>query len=173
MTELMRFFWQLVLLRRLPQDLPSSAFLLHALLLLNVGLSFVLGMPQIENPLLLLGISLFELALSASLLYFGLLLRGTPKRWLQSYSALLGVGAFFALLLLIVRALETITAVTGLSELASLLVFFWVIAAMAHVLRHSLEIPLAAAIVIVFLYTMLVVGLTSQWLPMQPTVGQS
>jgi hypothetical protein len=165
MADLIRFFWQLALLRRGPQDLPDSLFLLQVLLVLNLGLSFVLGLQVFASPLDVLGASVLELLLSALLLFVGLRLRGTANRWRQSYSALLGIGLIASVITLAYRSLADFLGAPEVAGLLDLLVFLWLLTAMAHVLRHSFDIPLMLALVIVFLYTMALFGLLTQWFP--------
>jgi len=163
MTELVRFFWQMALLRRAPQDLPGSAFLLQVLLAINLGLSFLLGLKVFDNPMDVLGATVLELALSAALLFAGLRIQGKGERWRQSYTALLGIGVIGGLVTLSYR---TVAGLLGIQEVAGLLdlaVFFWLLVAMAHIVRHSFDIALPFAIIIVFLYTMFMLGLVAQW----------
>jgi len=163
MTELVRFFWQMALLRRAPQDLPGSMFLLQVLLAINLGLNFLLGLNVFDNPVDVLGATVLELALSAVLLYAGLRIHGKGERWRQSYTALLGIGAIGALLALSYRTVASLIGIPELAGLLDLAVFFWLLVAMAHIVRHSFEIALPFAIIIVFLYTMFMLGLVAQW----------
>jgi len=165
MAELTRFFWQMALLRRRPQDLPDSLFLLQALLLISLGLGLVLGLRVFASPLDVMGANLLELMLSASLMFVGLKLRGKANRWRQSYSALLGIGIIASLITLAYRSLADLVGASEFAGLLDLVVFFWLLTAMAHVLRHSFDISLPLAIVVVILYTMFVLGLVAQLFP--------
>jgi len=172
MTELIRFFWQMALLRRAPQDLPDSAFLLHALLVVNLGLNFLLGLKVFAGPLDALGATLLELVLSAALLFAGLQSQGKRERWRQSYTSLLGIGVIGALVTLVYRALAVLLGMPVVSGFLDLLVFLWLMVAMAHVVRHSFDIALPFGILIVFAYTMFLLGLVAQWFPPELPAAQ-
>lgn len=163
MTALLRFFWELTLLRRAPQDLPRSAWLMQSLLLLNLLLSTLLGLAVFAGPLKSLSSAVLELVLSAALLFAALQVRGQAARWMQAYTGLLGVGAVLGLLGLGYRLPALALGVPALAEILDLGLFFWNILAMAHILRHALDIALPLAILIVFAYTIFVFGLVVQW----------
>jgi len=163
MLQLIRFFLDLALLRRRPQDLPDSLFLLQILLLLNVVLNFPLGLQVFAGVRDALLATLLELVLSAALLFAGLQVRGWSNRWRQSYCALLGIGVVGALVTLSYRALAAALGIPALAATLDLAVFLWLLLAMAHVLRHAFDIPLPFAILVTFAYTMFLLGLVAQW----------
>lgn len=163
MPELIRFFVQLALLQRKPQDLPGSWFLFQLLLVLNLAFNYLLGLGAFDDAGDALQATLLELVLSAALLFAGLQTNGKASRWLQSYSALLGIGIVGALASLTYRALAAALGVPALAGALDLVVFLWLMLAMAHVLRHSFDIGLPLGILIVFTYTMFLLGLMAQW----------
>jgi hypothetical protein len=163
MPELIRFFLDLALLRRKPQDLPDSLFLLQVLLLLNLALSFPLGLGVFDTAADAFLAALLELVLSAGLLFAALQLQGRSSRWRQSYSALLGIGIVGTLLTMVYRALAVALGTPVLAATLDLVVFLWLMLAMGHVVRHTFEIPLPFGILIVFAYTMFLLGLVAQW----------
>ena len=163
MSELIRFFLDLALLRRKPQDLPDSLFLFQVLLVLNLVLNFPLGIAALGSPGNALAATLLELALSAALLFAGLQARGMANRWRQSYSALLGVGIVGAVVTLVYRGLTAALGVPGLSHMFDLALFMWLMLVMGHVIRHTFDIALPFGILIVFAYTMFLLGLVAQW----------
>jgi len=161
MNDLTRFFWQLCLLRRTPGDLPRSPWLLQWLLLLNLLINTLLGVPVFGPGASLLA-ALVELLLSAGLLFAALQVRGRAERWLQSYAALLGAGVVLGGIALVYRNLLGLAGVE-MAALPDLMLFVWSIVVMAHVLRHALDIGLAASVLIVLAYTMFLFGLIAQW----------
>jgi len=163
MSELIRFFLDLALLRRKPQDLPDSLFLLQVLLALNLALGFPLGLGVFGDAGNALMAALLELLLSAALLFAGLQVQGKANRWRQSYCALLGIGILGALVTIIYRAFAAALGMPLLSSTLDLLVFLWLLVATAHVVRHTFDIPLPFGILIVFIYTMFLLGLIAQW----------
>jgi len=163
MVELIRFFVDVALLRRVPQDLPASPFLLKTLLALNLLLNIPLAMTVFETPLDAVLATLLELVATAALLFAGLQARGKSSRWEQSFCALLGLGVLAAVVTIGYRALTALLGVPQLAGLLDLALFLWMMLAMAHVVRHTFEIPLPFGILIVFAYTMFVLGLIAQW----------
>lgn len=165
MVELLKFFFQLSLLRRAPQDLPGSRFLLLALLGSNFFLSFLLGAHLFRTPLDAVMATGVELLLGASLLYAALYLRDHAGRWQQAYSALLGLGILAVLVASLYRAVFASLGLPAIAVLLDLVVFVWMMMAMSHVLRHTLDILLPYAILVVFAYTMLVLSLIGHYFP--------
>jgi len=161
MNDLTRFFWQLCLLRRTPSDLPRSIWLLKGVLILNLLLNTLLGLPVFGLSASVLA-ALLEMLLSAGLLFAALQVRGVAQRWLQSYSALLGAGVVLGGIALAYRNLLGLAGVEE-TALPDLMLFVWSIVVMAHVLRHALDIRMAAAVLIVLAYTMFLFGLIAQW----------
>ena len=173
MLELLRFFAALALLKRRPQDLPDSLFLLQVLLALDIVLSLLLGMGHFADSVDALLITLVELLVSAALLFAGLHSVGKSARWRQAYIALLGIGVLGSLISVLYRVLAGLLGLPELVGLLDLVVFFWLMFAMAHIVRHAFEIPLPFAMLIVFAYTLFVVGLVAQWFVPEMAVPQS
>lgn len=173
MMELLRFFGEMALLRRAPQDLPGSVFLLQVLVVLNLGLGILLGLGQFSDPLQALAANLLELVFSAAVLYLGLVSVGKAARWVQSYSAFLGIGLLGGLLVLLFRVLAELSGVNALLDVSGLVLFFWLMVVMAHIVRHSFDMPLPFAILVVFLYTMVIISLTAYLFPPEMAVGES
>ena len=171
MTALFRFFLELTLLRRAPQELPGSPWLMQFLILLNLLLNTLLGLAVFASPLKSLGAAALELVLSAALLFAALQVRGKAARWLQAYTGLLGIGAVLGLFGLGYRLVAQVVGISALADILDLVVFFWNILAMGHVLRHALDIALPLAIVIVFAYTIFLFGLVVQWLAPELTAS--
>ena len=171
MLELMRFFWQLALLRRNPQDLPGSVFLLQGLLLVNLLLGVALGIGLYGSPLRVLGASVLEIVLSGSLLYAGLYTQGKSARWRQAFSALLGIGIIGSLVVAVLHGVGLVFGVSDAMALLDLLVFGWLLVANSHVLRHSLAVGMPLAMAIVILYTMFLLALVAQWFPPELPAG--
>lgn len=165
MRQLIEYFWQLLLLRRGPQDAPSSLALLQLLVGLNLVVNALLGRAIFGGLGRALGAEVMELVVSAALLFAALQVRGHAARWRQSYIALLGASALMAVLALGYRLVGSVTGVTGLVDLLDLVLFFWGLAVLGHILRHALEISLGFGILLAFAYTMFLLGLVAQWLP--------
>lgn len=157
------FFLELALLRRKPQDLPASPFLFRLLLLINLAINIPLGISVFETAAEAVLATLLELVVTAGLLFAGLQARGLSARWEQSFCALLGLGALAGAVSVVNRLLGTLLGMPALAGMLDLVVFGWTMLALAHVVRHTFEIELPFAILIVFAYTMFVLGMIAQW----------
>ena len=171
MYKLLQFFLQLALLRRTPQELPDSRFLLAVLLLLNLVLNTFLGIKVFETAGHAILANLLELALAAGLLFAALHVQNRLPRWRQTYTALLGLGALAALFSLGFVVVGNVLDKPLLPNTLNLLLFFWMQLALAHVVRHAFEMALPFAILIVFAYTLFALGLIAQWIPIDPDLA--
>lgn len=165
MSALFRFFIDLALLRRGPQDLPASAALLALLAVASVVLGTLNGAELFGGHRAALGANLIDLALSLLLLYMLLQLKSKLARWQQTATAFLGLGALVGLLLLLVRPLAQMLGVMELAILVDLLLAIWLHVALGNVLCHALEIPLLAGVIIVLSYTVLAFNFIARIFP--------
>lgn len=163
MQALIRFFFDLCLLRRAPQDLPASTTLFWVVLAaaLTVGLAVGLaaGLP--------LGASLIQDILETGLmlgaLYAGLYFTRHPGRFIQAASALLGTSALISLAALIPLSLnptgseETDAAALGAVLLLALMV--WSVVVAGHILRHTFGITLTQGAAIAVSFQILAIAL--------------
>lgn len=138
-------FFDICRLRIGPQALPSSPFLLCLLL----GLHLILGVL----------LSLFDMTFSDALLlatsgtllllaFIYLLLVATKKnaRFVRTATAVAGCEIFLGFLIFPVMVWFYSGTEQELAGLLSLLIVFWSIAIMAHILRHALDISIATSI---------------------------
>lgn len=165
MYSLLRFFWELSLLRRAPQDLPASQTLFLLTVVANVlvgtlGVAAELGGVQVG-----LVVSLFDAAIVAGLLYGTLSLAGKVARFMQTATALFGLGALFGLAVLLTTLLWRGLQIEAVAPLVLLGLLAWVHVALGHVLRHALEIELWAGIAIAVGFTVVGVLLVNSFFP--------
>lgn len=143
MTQLLRLFVDICLLRRGPQDVPASTWLLRAALVFNAALSTLLlivdGTPPVQSVLTVLA----ALALLFGLAWGALTWRKHATRFTQTMTALLGADSVISILALpVVYWLTMGIAGNGVDPMAALLrvvLLFWSLAVMAHVMRHALQ----------------------------------
>jgi hypothetical protein len=152
MSDVIRLFAQIALLRRGPQDLPTSMLLLVLTVAGYIGVNLVvcsLLPPGAGWPAQLALDVLFTLAW-----YFALLrLAGRGERFLQTTTAVFGFQAVLSPLLIAAAWLwrrywqdatwQLPVAVAGLVLLA------WLIAASSHIVKAALEWPTAASVALV------------------------
>jgi hypothetical protein len=160
---LIRFFAELCLLRRAPQDLPASDALFRLALAANLLTGLILGLVTGQTLLGSLTQGMAELALELGLLYGALHLTRHLGRFIQAGTALLGSGtliglvAFFPLTLNPNGSEESITAALG--ALLLLVVLAWNLVVTGHILRHTFGIRLGQGIVIAIAYEFLAITL--------------
>ncbi|MDR3386281.1 MAG: hypothetical protein P4L92_04455 [Rudaea sp.] len=159
MGRFLNLLWEICRLRRGPQDLPYSPQLLLgvcvASLVLQQAITRVLGVDQDT-----LGAGMLSLAFNLGVLYLLLNLRGLRSRFIQAALALLCCALLFTLLSLPIALLagthpitpEQMTPLQLLLGLASLPLLIWKLMVDAHILRHSLDVPFLAGMVIALLW---------------------
>ncbi|MEJ2575159.1 MAG: hypothetical protein P8106_00370 [Gammaproteobacteria bacterium] len=165
MPAILRFFWELCLLRRAPQDLPASTALLASLLAINLVLGTVAMAAQFGGSGTAFLASALDAAVLAGLLYATLSFAGHPRRYVQTLTAMYGVTVLFSAVLVAVQWLAVSLQLEVLAAFASLVLLAWVHVALGHVLRHALEMDLWAGIVIAIGYTVISLILVSTYFP--------
>jgi hypothetical protein len=165
MFALIRFFVELALLRRGPQDLPASPVLVTVLALASVLLGSVNGVHLFGGFRPALGANLLDLLLTMLMLYLLLQFKGHVARWQQTAGAFFGLGALAGLVMLVLRAPAEALGVMDIAMLADLVLAIWLHVALGSVLRHALEIPLLAGVVIMLSYTIIAFNVIARVFP--------
>jgi len=153
MSELLRLFTQITLLRRGPQDVPASVLLLVLSMLAYLGVKALVCtlLPLQAWPGPLLAETLF------TLLWYVVLLRlvGRPERTVQTATAVFGVQTLLAPLLVACEWLIPRVQQGSAWQLpvasAGLLLLVWLITANSHVVKAALEWSATASVVLVIL----------------------
>ena len=156
MSEYIRLYTQIALLRRGPQDLPASGLLLVLTVAGYVAINFLVGSllpPETRWREMLLVATLFTLLWYVALLQ----LVGRPERTLQTTTAVFG---FQTVLAPLVIGCGWLLRRFGLDSpwhvpiiCAALLLFAWVIAANSYIVRAALEWSVTSSVVLVLLQT--------------------
>jgi hypothetical protein len=157
MTDLIRLFTQIALLRRGPQDVPASPLLLALTVCGYLGVNLLVGAllpPDTYWWQELLIDTLFTLVW-----YFVLLrLLGRPERTLQTATAVFGFQAVLSPLLIsaewLVRRFSEDSSWQVPITCAGLLLFVWLIAANSHVVKAALEWSATSSVALVILQTL-------------------
>ncbi len=160
---LIRFFVELCLLRRAPQDLPASPFLFWLTLAADLAAGLVVGLVSGLGP----GSSLLqgtaELALMLGLLYWALRMTRHPGRFIQAATALLGTGALVGVLAVVPLSLDpTGSEASNAAALGAFLLLAlvaWHIVISGHILRHSFGITMGQGIAIAVAFQVLAIAL--------------
>jgi hypothetical protein len=163
--SLILFFWQMCLLRRAPQDLPASINLLGLLGALNVLVGAVGTVDYFGGPGRALTASVLDTALVSALVYATLAFARHRPRFVQTLTAVFGVGSLFGAALLPVQWLAAGSGLMLLFGLVNLVVLGWIHVVLGHVLRHALEMDLWAGIAIAVGYTVIGLTVVNTYLP--------
>lgn len=150
--RLFNLFVDICLLRAGPQDLPGSGFLL----LLTVLLSLLTGTLVIVGTFGTLGAALaaqmLDILLLLGLLRLLLQLTGKSARYQQTASALFGSGVLINLVTMPLQLLysgdPSGPALGEMGTLFYLIIIVWALVIVGHIIRHALEIRLAAGIML-------------------------
>ena len=156
MQALITFFVELCLLRRPPQDLPASEFLLGIVLVADLLVGMLVGLTAGLSWWVSLLQGMVEILLTLAALYAALTQFKRRARFVQASTAFLGSGALLGLVALLPLSLnptgseETDLAALGAFLLLALVV--WGILVTGHILRHTFSITLGqgAAVAVAF-----------------------
>lgn len=158
MTELIKFFFNISILKANPQDLPSSSFLM----MMTVGayglLSFMISLLELSIGQAMISAFADTLLLTA-LAYISLWIISTPERRTQTITALAGTGVIlqfiaWPILLWISSINDTDSLLNHIPQWALLLLVIWNILMIAHILRHALTValPITFGISVLYVY---------------------
>jgi hypothetical protein len=155
LSVLVRFFFELCLLRRAPQDLPASDALLAVVLVADLAVGTLLGATVGLSPGLALGEGVADVIFSLALLFLALRLLDRPARFRQTATALLGSGTLIGVIAiapLAVLSTGTESTLSALAGLVFLAVIAWSILVTGHILRHCFDLRLGQGVVLAVAY---------------------
>lgn len=158
MRELIRLYTQIALLRRGPQDLPTSALLLVATICAYFAVNFAVSTvaPPFQGP----WVAHLCIDVVFMFVWYALLLRvvGRPERFLQTATAVYGFQTVLSPILIASEGLTRRFAQDSIWQfsltLLSLVVFIWIIAANSHVVKAALEWSMPPSVALVILQTL-------------------
>lgn len=157
MISLIKLFWSICCLKATPKDVPYSVEFLLVLVSFNLLLGFVgfsFAVPWLQA---------FSQAVIATLstslyTYFVLSLKKLGSRFVQTYSALVGVSVIINFILLPIVILQfylhptfagdILTPLAKMSLIMAIIVNLWVISIMTHIYRHALNLNKLAALLV-------------------------
>ena len=134
---------EILRLRRGPQDLPAD----HGVLAFWVGASIFSGI-LIAAPMYGFKTSLFLSALDLAVLYLFVMtvlgLQGLSERWLQTYTAMVGVSALLGLVMAVLLGLFPPDFAEGEVSAPALIVYLglvvWLLLAFGNILQQALDL---------------------------------
>lgn len=157
MIELLQCFVDICLLRRAPQDLPASTFLLGLSLMLYVAVDLMMALFGLTF-LRAIALSIIDAGLLAGLLWILLWIRERLPRYTQTLTALFGAGAVMQLVAAPAVLWQWNATPGGTATLiASLLLWVWLLwnlVVIGHVLRHAVStvLPIGVALGLLYLF---------------------
>jgi len=157
MNTLVRFFFNITILRANPQDLTASPFMMLATLATYCFLSFTISI--IELPFLRATVSaLVDTALLALFAFVCLWITDRPERRSQTITALAGTGALLQVIAWPILYWLSSSVDASQSTLifiprwTLLLLVIWNVLVIAHILRHALSVMISITFGISVLY---------------------
>lgn len=149
---LIYLFLDISLFRRGPQDCPASWLLLGLAVSANFLVGTLLSLTGSEG-LAALGQALLGIGLLAAFLLGALYFTDKLPRLLKTGTAAFGTDTLISLVALVFILLgELIPDLKEIVGMVLLLLMFWQIAVLGHILRHALAIPLLAGVGLSFVY---------------------
>jgi hypothetical protein len=155
MTELVRLYGQIAILRKGPQDVPAVGLLLllTGIAYFAVNVVMVLLLPVLTGPWL--RALLLDVTFTVAWYWTLLRLTGRGERFVQTASAILGYRTVLTPLSLssewLVRLLGDNETWQLPASLVYIVVVVWMITASSRVLHAALEWPMAACVALVIL----------------------
>lgn len=158
MTELLKLFFKISLLKANPQDVPPSSFLMMLSIAVYGLLSLIIS--TIELPI---AKAIFSALIDTGLLFalasVSLWIIGASERKAQTVTALAGTGSIvqiiaMPIMLWLSQIGEADASLLFLPRWALLLLVIWNITIIAHILRHALSLafPIAIGIAVLYVY---------------------
>lgn len=140
MLKLLQTFIDIALWRKGPQDLPASHFLATLVLLVYIAISFVqvhLFDMQLRTAVLVIAV---DVAMLTGWLWLVLVFFGRRQRFVQTVTALLGVGTLLSLVDILIRVVQlALGSGTELAHLWLLVRFFAIALIMGRIFMHALD----------------------------------
>jgi hypothetical protein len=159
MLRLAKAFWDISLWRRTPEQLPASLLLL-ALVVLATALLEVVGhfLPPVLNDRLWVRIAL-SVTLPLSFTWAVLTLARRPQRFLQTGTALMGVGVLSSLVQYPADSLMELAGPDSLAALPPGILLWagliWYLLACANIWRSALDSGIALGLMVSLSYVLL------------------
>jgi hypothetical protein len=163
----------MLLLRTAPEDLPYSIRLMNRIIFLYLVSGLVVQSGLVE-PSLTIGRMILSLAITLFFTYAVLTLLELKARFVQTMSALVGVGIIFNLLAWPLLSQMSLQAspepLAGIIQVFVLLLIGWELLVTAHIYSHALNVKMGQAIVLSLGLFFISITLTQMIFP-EPQVG--
>ncbi len=163
-----RAFFDIIMQRKGPQDLPASGVLLAISIALYALVGSLLLSFYVTAPDRLLAELAVNVSVVAGFYALALKVRGFSARLLQTLTAIFGCDAILSAYMLPFHgwhAMLSQDSPIGVLPLVGIsLLLFWTFAVAGHILRHALEIPLLGGVLVAMAQFAVGVGITANLL---------
>jgi hypothetical protein len=170
LTQLVRLFAAICLLRAAPQDLPASRVLLGCTLGVYLLFTWLLAIPA-YGAARAIQVALLDSALLVAFIQALLYLLSRGARVLQTLTAMAGSGSLLGLLALPLvlwgQPSQADEPVSGLLLYAWMLLLGWNLLVTGHILRHALSTSLGIGAGVALLYALFSMQLVAALFPYQ------
>lgn len=169
MKQLILFFWEICLLKKGPQDLPTSRFLLN----ITMALYFFTGVLYgVYNKAFLISLAQVTMDIFIFIVFLKMILSlsNYSSRFIQTVTAIFGISAVFTMLGLPLMYLRDTLLNDALLLLVSYLflaIIIWNIVVIGHIFRHALSITLFVGVLMGLLYVFIANSIMAFMIPQQ------
>ena len=149
MTAVLALFWNICLLRRGPQFVPTQSLFLIIVISVSVlvhtflALTYYPGWPALAA----LSTAVLDLSITAGITWFALFLKNLPQRFPQTITALIGCDLLLSTVLAIF-VLFTGNPTDQLTQSIVVLVSIWIVSVSGYILHHALNISVFMGILL-------------------------
>lgn len=169
LTPIVREYFEICLFRKRPQDLPAASSLLWISVVFYTLMSAVMAYPS-QTIINAVASGFTETIILLTITYLFLYLRSVPQRWLQVCSALAGTGIIFSLIVIPLYYLRFYGSIgpspQGLILSLIMLIWFWNIAVMSHILKNALSSSYLLATTATLCYIAIIMMTLQQLFPL-------
>ncbi|MDD5033675.1 MAG: hypothetical protein PHE55_02870 [Methylococcaceae bacterium] len=151
---LIKLFLEICLFRKGPQDAPASIFLLGLSSAAYFAVGFVLLGLKIQWLEAVLQVFL-EAVMLLGFVWVSLMVAGKLTRMLQTTIAMMGTDALISSFAVPLLAFLMENPQASIIQLFLLLLMFWHVAVVAHILRHALSQPFGMGLGLAVIYVVL------------------
>lgn len=170
LSALLKFFYEMCLLRKNPQDLPHSVFLLQFLLLANFCINLVINLATMPLSVAFM-LALLAIMLVVSLTTLLLQNFKFSARLTQTLTAIFGTDLIIAVPAIGLRYwlhwLEVEKQNADLAVILWMLVFLWNLLVTAHIIRHAIGKSFGIGLIVSIIYSIVIFNImyaTHSWL---------
>lgn len=143
MKQILKTYWNIILLRGHAYELPYQPLLPVFWICLDLVIVLVLSLVMQNTLMRDMMVEIADVGLTATALYFILWYYKRVPRFIQAYSAILGVGSLFLIVLATMVLLLPFGPVIGVFSQLS---YLWIMIVFVLILKDTLDVTVPRAI---------------------------